>query len=379
LLAKGRTVFFGPRGQALPYFADLGYNCPDHYNPAEFLIEITSTPDDEPDALARVQSLIDAWEKREASGAAWPAAPATEAAKAPAEELTNRKTIGQGPDATSETSWCREMVTLYKKHAMLAARDPMLTKARFAQTVIMGIIIGLVYLNMEDGQASVQDRNGAVFLLVVNQCMMGIFGVLQTFPQEKFVVKREVESGLYRPSTYFIAKVLADLPFQVFFPALFVTMTFWMVGLGSAWQFVQFLLCVVLASNAAMGMAYLISAMAPSIGIALAMGPLLVMPFMIFGGLFVNNESCPPYYVWLQAISFIKYGYSCASIVVWTGVEIECDMARCPYSTGEEVLDMLKQDPDYFMRDVWILVGMTFGYRFLAFLALAKTLKATAD
>ena len=27
------------------------------------------------------------------------------------------------------------MVTLYKKHAMLAARDPMLTKARFAQTV----------------------------------------------------------------------------------------------------------------------------------------------------------------------------------------------------------------------------------------------------
>ena len=35
---------------------------------------------------------------------------------------------------------------------------------------------------------------------------------------------------------------------------------------------------MVLASNAAMGMAYLISAMAPSIGIALAMGPLLVMP-----------------------------------------------------------------------------------------------------
>ena len=59
------------------------------------------------------------------------------------------------------------------------------------------MIMSLIYFQIADNQASVQDKNGAVFMMTVNQCMMGLMGVLQTFPVEKFIVKREVQTGMY--------------------------------------------------------------------------------------------------------------------------------------------------------------------------------------
>eukprot|EP00820_Chromera_velia_P001770 Cvel_15456.t1-p1 / transcript=Cvel_15456.t1 / gene=Cvel_15456 / organism=Chromera_velia_CCMP2878 / gene_product=ABC transporter G family member 7, putative / transcript_product=ABC transporter G family member 7, putative / location=Cvel_scaffold1144:52584-54181(+) / protein_length=368 / sequence_SO=supercontig / SO=protein_coding / is_pseudo=false len=40
LMSEGRVLFSGPAEDALPYFESLGFSCPDHYNPAEFLIDL---------------------------------------------------------------------------------------------------------------------------------------------------------------------------------------------------------------------------------------------------------------------------------------------------------------------------------------------------
>ena len=38
----GRTVFLGPVGAALPYFASLGFDLPPHENPADFFLDCIS-------------------------------------------------------------------------------------------------------------------------------------------------------------------------------------------------------------------------------------------------------------------------------------------------------------------------------------------------
>lgn len=38
----GRAVYLGPTEQALPYFEELGYKCPEHCNPADFFLDIIS-------------------------------------------------------------------------------------------------------------------------------------------------------------------------------------------------------------------------------------------------------------------------------------------------------------------------------------------------
>jgi len=43
LLGKGgRTVYLGPSEEALPYFENLGFKCPQHTNPADFFMDVIS-------------------------------------------------------------------------------------------------------------------------------------------------------------------------------------------------------------------------------------------------------------------------------------------------------------------------------------------------
>jgi ABC-type multidrug transport system permease subunit len=189
-------------------------------------------------------------------------------------------------------------------------------------------------------------------------------------------VKREVEMKLYGPAAYFFSKLLADIPFQVFFPAIFVCIVFWGMNLGNVETFFAFMGVVIVASNAAIGVGYCLSALVPSVGVALALGPPVIMPFMIFGGLFVNTDSVPLYFKWLENLSFVKYGYQAAAVSVWMPVDtIDCEAGElCLFSSGSDVLANLNFDPDHLPYNVGILCAMLVGFRFLAFCALYWTL-----
>ena len=77
----------------------------------------------------------------------------------------------------------------------------------------------------------------------------------------------------------------------------------------------------------------------PSVGVALALGPPIIMPFMIFGGLFVNTHSVPVYFKWLENLSFIKYAYQSVCITVWKAVDkIDCaEDELCLFNSGSDV------------------------------------------
>ncbi|XP_072174668.1 uncharacterized protein [Diadema setosum] len=47
LLSEGQTVYFGEAFQVLDYFAQMGLRCPQHYNPADFIIDKVKGTDEE--------------------------------------------------------------------------------------------------------------------------------------------------------------------------------------------------------------------------------------------------------------------------------------------------------------------------------------------
>ena len=53
----------------LAYFKGLGYECPEHYNPAEFLSDLVaidhSTEESEMQCKKRIEKLINAWEEEQ--------------------------------------------------------------------------------------------------------------------------------------------------------------------------------------------------------------------------------------------------------------------------------------------------------------------------
>jgi ABC-type multidrug transport system ATPase subunit len=62
LLSQGRLVYGGEAGAALDHFAERGYECPQHYNPAEFLADLISVDNSSGDVAeesgARLDQLV---------------------------------------------------------------------------------------------------------------------------------------------------------------------------------------------------------------------------------------------------------------------------------------------------------------------------------
>jgi len=65
LLCGGKLMYFGPADQAVDYFAQLGYVCPEHYNPADFFLDLLSvnykSPSLEKESSARIETIGQRW------------------------------------------------------------------------------------------------------------------------------------------------------------------------------------------------------------------------------------------------------------------------------------------------------------------------------
>jgi hypothetical protein len=43
------------------------------------------------------------------------------------------------------------------------------------QNIVLGVLIGLIYLNLDNNQASIQDRLGLLFFIMINQAFGALF------------------------------------------------------------------------------------------------------------------------------------------------------------------------------------------------------------
>jgi len=270
-----------------------------------------------------------------------------------------------------------QFATLTRRSLLTIRRDLPLTKARAGQAVALGLIAGLIYLNTgrDNNTKSVQNIDGVLFFMMMNQSMSGVFGVLQTFPNEIPLLTREYKNRMYSVGVYFLSRCISELPNQIFFPFVFTTICYWMVGLNpDPARFFMFAFLIILTSNTAYSMGYFISAVSPSVQVALALAPVVLIPFFLFGGFFINLDSIPIFLRWLQYVSFFKYGFAGVAITEWQDKTIGCDPGeQCIYSQGggNQVLQLLSIDSTLGFN-IGILFVLLFGFRIVAYFLLYR-------
>ena len=94
---------------------------------------------------------------------------------------------------------------------------------------------------------------------------------------------------MYRADVYFLCKQLAEVPIFVLLPVAFLSIFYYLVGLNPNW--LRFAICVGIVElqvQVVIGFSYMISCFSNSINFALAIGPPLIVPMMLFGGFFLN-------------------------------------------------------------------------------------------
>ena len=182
---------------------------------------------------------------------------------------------------------------------------------------------------------------------------------------------------MYRVITYFLSKVLIDIPMFILIPTIFITIVYWMGDLNKEGN--RFLICVgiiILVAQCSVSFGTFLSVTAPNTSTALAItGPILV-PFMIFSGILLNSEDVPTYFLLLRYLSWFCYATENLLVNQFNGIQsIACDNPDEPdcfrrFEKGSEVLDFYKLDPKNFNINIICMCIVAVGWRLLAFMVL---------
>lgn len=201
-----------------------------------------------------------------------------------------------------------------------------------------------------------------------------LYNAVFTFPQERRMLIKERTSGMYKLSSYFLARTIGDLPLELALPTAFVFIIYWMGGLKpNPIVFVLSLIVVLYNVLVAQSLGLAIGAILMDIKPATTLASVTTLVFLIAGGYYV--QQIPPFIVWLK---YLSYSYYCYKLLL--GVQYQqndtypcINMAnKWEWCKVVDVPAVKSMGLDHLWIDVCVLGLMLVGYRLLAYLALQR-------
>jgi ABC-type multidrug transport system ATPase subunit len=282
LLSEGRTMFLGDVEDARSFFLSTHNPCPVNYNPSDFFLDILS-----PDSRT-VQSQTISENRIDMIGNAWDLKNGMLISKnktvfntsmilavRPADEKNDLKRIIRNFKLLCWRSYTEQL------------RETAMVMIKIFFSCITGLIVGGLYYDLGNSQASIANRTGLLFVILFFQSNNGTMGVLNSFPREKTIVNRERSNRAYDAFSYFAAKFVVEIPLSAIPCAIFCCIVYFLSGLNPL-NFGQFVGIVSLTELTAVSLGLLISALVPSVEVALAVGPPCFVVALLFGGFYIN-------------------------------------------------------------------------------------------
>ena len=308
-LSQGKVVFFGPVSELVPYFSSASYSCPQYTNPADHYMDVITIDPRSIEAQEESQQILNDLvqyynENRRPQN------------RQKIDQLAESSRGTGAPEGFKarkyQSAYLQEFQILTGRSWKNFVRNKRLSIYALAQTVLLAVIIGAVFFSAgrRTGPVSVQNRLGALFFVILNQSFTTLFPVLNVFPPEIAVFKRERAARAYRVSTYYLAKNVAELPLQFAYPIIFSSIVYWMIGFAeTAAAFFTFLAFMVVISFTSQSLGLLISAAVPNVTVANILAPLILIIFVLFGGFYSNTQSIWAGIAWIQWISYVNYAF----------------------------------------------------------------------
>jgi len=357
------VVYHGPADQVVDHYAQAGFPCPMHTNPADHILDVIS-----PVHFTR-EEIREAEEN---------AAKIRQLYTPPHVDDPPEKKRKRGDSGTipPRPSWFSQVWYLFLRAMQNVLRERLVLLAQLAQTIIFAVLIGTVFLDIGTNQAGQKKRLPVLFFVCINQGVFSALILINSFPSERLIVLRERASGAYYVSAYYVAKMLAEVAVQLAFPLLFSCIVYWLVGLqADAGKFFIFVCFMELCSLAATSLALMISTFCRTITLSITVLPLILELCRLYGGGYLPPSRLPAYFSWLDALSFVKYSYTGIALNELEGLELHCDPdelvgGSCPITSGQQVIE--QEGFDYIT--IWgcalVLLAMIVFFRILAFVGL---------
>ncbi|GLC56908.1 hypothetical protein PLESTB_001162200 [Pleodorina starrii] len=348
LLSEGQPVYSGPADKALAHFSQLGHVCPEHFNPAEFLADLISidyaSPEAEAESRLRLERLVGAWRAVEA-GASVSGGTGGGGVRGGEGEQDGQEVVMRRAELLPRAGPLRQLRLLLARSWHQVVRDKATNVARAMSNLSSALVFGAIFFRMKRGQSNIQDRMGLLQVAAINTAMSSLVKTLNIFPRERTIVARERARQSYGILPYLSAKLAAELPVGALFPLLFGAIVYPACGLHpSLPRFAKFLGILTLESFTSQALGLAVGSVAPTTEAAMAIGPAVMLVWIVFGGYYVNADNVPAVFKWLPRASLIKQSFEALCVNEFPGLEFEADANGGGMRDGNQVLQWLSFD-----------------------------------
>lgn len=320
LLREGSVVYHGPRKQLPGYLSGLGFTPPtagedDTADIADWLVELLASPT----KLLRKQLAVDAGkassltnnpsskdlQSSDSFGAvaqlggsprttavlveAWTASGiCCERMEAPpgVDNLELRSDFAQRQYGRPyPRAGLVHFQALLKRQFQITARNSLFVTARILSSVIISVILGSVWFDLDMGQGLAKF---GMLLFCVLQVAFANFAEVPFAVEYKFIAYKHIQAGMYPPWAYTLSATIVQLPTAAVETAAFSVILYFMVNLvndGGRWAFFYLVLWLI---NVGIGSMFrLVAYVVPNYEVAqTAPGPFIAIQ-VIFAGFLI--------------------------------------------------------------------------------------------
>ncbi|KAL1834680.1 hypothetical protein DCAR_0104893 [Daucus carota subsp. sativus] len=376
LLSEGCPIYYGPASTALEYFLSIGFSTSMSMNPADVLLDLANGI--RPESLQTIEQGETTEQEKKSVRQILMSSYENNISPRLRAELFNADVNNYNYPKKDSTKryvkseqWCTSWWIQFKVLLLRGLRErryEAFNKLRIFQVLSVATLGGLLW--WKTPESHIDDRIAMIFFFSVFWGFYPLYNAVFTFPQERSMLIKERSSGMYRLSSYFLARTIGDLPLELALPTAFTFIIYWMGGLKpDPITFILTLLVVLYNVLVAQSLGLAIGAILMDLKQATTLASVTTLVFLIAGGYYVRH--IPPFIVWLK---FLSYSYYCYKLLL--GVQYnEDDMYECSkgiYCRIAEIPAVKSMGLNNLAVDVFIMALMLVGYRLVAYLALQR-------
>ncbi|KAI3939501.1 hypothetical protein MKW92_032296 [Papaver armeniacum] len=368
IFTYGNPLYFGKTEKSMDYFSCIGYSISDATtNPADFLLDLAEGVclgglNGEKEFMGIQQDLVSAYKTNLSARIKG------EIPKIGNLQLSTKfeEQVDEKQFSEWSTSWIQQFLALLKRD-LKERKHESLSGMNVCQILIFSCICGLLWWQ----SSSLQDQMGFLFFCTLFWSVRPFYNSVPTFPLERMMLTKERSSSMYRLSSYFIAKTVADLPMELVLPTFFVIITYWMGGLTpTAAHFFKTLFVILFGALVSQGVGLALGAVVMNIKASITFGSVIVETFFLASGYYVQNV--PKFISWCKYISPSYFTYKLLLASQFKADDIyQCgpDNATCKIGSYPAIE---KIGLGNVATSIAALTVMLVGYRVIAYLALMR-------